>query len=430
MTRVSDPSMLSAAQRNARMRREAGDLSGATRLLADAIDGARPVYGEDHPQILAASHQLATLHRAADEPTDARRVLEEALAAGQRRLGDADPLLLVISFDLGSVAEELGNRHEARKNFGRVAAAGPAVLGPDHWVVRAAQAYLGGAAAGVPPTAPGFGGDAAGIPLTAPDVGGPAPGPAVPRVRPTDAEAPTTRLGARVAAAGLGTTSAPPPWPPLAGTSPSTPPPHGSWPPGPPGRSPLTTAPPPQAQAPLRATFPAPPHPTRQAPPPPPQSPVPPPPPARRGRGAAVAAGVAAVAAVIAAVLAGLALLRDTSGTSGTSGGAGTREANPPVSVDGEPPRDVRLTREGGAIVVTWTDPAPGRASFVITGGKEGEELRFVGQLPSGAPARFPVHGYNPTVDYCFQVAAVYSTTELGVAQPVCTSGARSSPAR
>jgi hypothetical protein len=46
-----------------------------------------------------------------------------------------------------------------------------------------------------------------------------------------------------------------------------------------------------------------------------------------------------------------------------------------------------------------------------------------VGQLPSGARPRFAVHGFNPTLSYCFQVAAVYSTTELGVAQPVCTTG-------
>jgi hypothetical protein len=129
---------------------------------------------------------------------------------------------------------------------------------------------------------------------------------------------------------------------------------------------------------------------------------------------------VAAVAAVTAAVLAAVAV-SDDGGDSGNGAGAPT---TPPVSVTGDPPTDVRVARDGEALVLTWTDPAPGRVSFVITGGKEGEELRFVGQLPSGARPRFPVHGFNPALDYCFQVAAVYSTTELGVAQPVCTEAA------
>jgi hypothetical protein len=135
---------------------------------------------------------------------------------------------------------------------------------------------------------------------------------------------------------------------------------------------------------------------------------------------------VAAVAAVVAAVLAGIAVFGDGDGGTGSRASGGP--TTPPVSVTGEPPGDVRVTRDGDALVVTWTDPAPGRASFVITGGKRGEELRFVGQLPSGAAPRFPVHGFNPTLDYCFQVAAVYSTTELGVAQPVCTAGGAGTP--
>lgn len=137
-----------------------------------------------------------------------------------------------------------------------------------------------------------------------------------------------------------------------------------------------------------------------------------------------MAASIAAVAAVAAAVLAAVAVLGDDDGRPDRSVTATT----PPVSINGDPPADVRVARDGDALVLTWTDPAPGRVSFVITGGKEGEELRFVGQLPSGAPPRFPVHGFNPTLDYCFQVAAVYSTTELGVAQPVCTTGASAPP--
>src|SRR5690606_4459657 len=111
---------------------------------------ARPAFGEDHPEMLAAAHMLAQLHREADDPMAARRTLEQAIAAGERRWGFSDPLMLALCYELGSVAEELGNRHEARKNFNRVATSGPAVLGEDHWQVRAAREYLG-EARGTPP---------------------------------------------------------------------------------------------------------------------------------------------------------------------------------------------------------------------------------------------------------------------------------------
>ena len=91
---VSHPSPLTAAPapgpRPAR-RRRAGR---ARRLLTDAVEAARPAYGEDHPDVLGSAHLLARLHREADDPAAARRVLEEAYAAGERRRGDADPLML------------------------------------------------------------------------------------------------------------------------------------------------------------------------------------------------------------------------------------------------------------------------------------------------------------------------------------------------
>jgi hypothetical protein len=137
-----------------------------------------------------------------------------------------------------------------------------------------------------------------------------------------------------------------------------------------------------------------------------------------------VAASVAAVAAVVAAALAAFAVLRDDAASPPTAAAT-----TPPVSTSGDPPTGVRVARDGDAVVLTWTDPAPGRASFVITGGQQGQELRFVGQLPSGSTPRFPVHGLNPAVIHCFQIAAVYSTTELGVAQPVCTESPGGTPA-
>ncbi len=156
MADVSQPSPLAALQHRALALRAAGDVAGACRLLADAIDPLKASFGEDHPEVLGTAHLLARLHREADDPAAARRVLEEALAAGERRWHPADPLMLAFSFDLASVAEELGNRHEARRHYARVADAGPAVLGADHPAVQAARHYLGGAGAGTtPPLPPG-----------------------------------------------------------------------------------------------------------------------------------------------------------------------------------------------------------------------------------------------------------------------------------
>ncbi|MFE9183253.1 tetratricopeptide repeat protein [Micromonospora haikouensis] len=151
---MSQPSPLAALQHRALALRAAGDVAGACRLLADAIDPLRASFGEDHPEVLGTAHLLARLHREADDPAAARRVLEEALAAGERRWHPADPLMLAFSFDLASVAEELGNRHEARRHYSRVAEAGPAVLGADHPAVQAARHYLGGAGAGTTPPLP------------------------------------------------------------------------------------------------------------------------------------------------------------------------------------------------------------------------------------------------------------------------------------
>ncbi|TDC44437.1 tetratricopeptide repeat protein, partial [Micromonospora sp. KC207] len=146
---------MAALQHQALALRAAGDVAGACRLLADALNPLRASYGEDHPDVLGSAHLLARLHREADDPAAARRVLEEAIAAGERRWNPSDPLMLAFSFDLASVAEELGNRHEARRHYSRVASSGPAVLGVDHPAVQAARHYLGGAAVGtaqpVPP---------------------------------------------------------------------------------------------------------------------------------------------------------------------------------------------------------------------------------------------------------------------------------------
>ncbi|BCY07346.1 tetratricopeptide repeat protein [Actinoplanes sp. L3-i22] len=140
---MSHPSPLTPALERAHSLVAAGDLAGAAELLERAIEIGQATLSQDDPDVLATQRELASLRQQLGDPAAARGVLEAAHAAGQFSLGDDDPLMLQISYDLGVVAEELGNRDEARIAFGRVADFGPMMLGPGHWAVTRAQAYLG-----------------------------------------------------------------------------------------------------------------------------------------------------------------------------------------------------------------------------------------------------------------------------------------------
>ncbi|WP_422770119.1 tetratricopeptide repeat protein [Plantactinospora sp. WMMC1484] len=429
---MSQPPQLAAVQGRARALRDGGDHPAARRLLAQALDAARPAYGKDHPEVLATTQVLAQWHREADDPATARRLLEEALIDGQHR-GDADPLMLALSFELGAVAEELGNRHEARRNFGRVASIGPGVLGDDHWQVRAARDYLGeasGAAVHPQPVGPA---------PVAPPAAPPAPPPAQP---PTPAlisappapppPLPPPPAPPPVAPAPVG----PPPVAPVPVGPPPVAPPGGARPDGPTGgglfqsaaTSPAylpsagpasSTYPPYSAQSTAQvASYPVTP------------APAPPPPPAAaaesgRGRGSTVAAAIAAGAAVLAAIVVVVAVLVDRGGSPETGP---VDERGEPV-VAGEPPTDLKLLDEGSAITITWSDPSGGTVPFVVAGAREGQQTKPMSTLSAGETT-FTVNALNPKLDYCFSVLAVYSTNEFAPSDLVCTDrdGAGASP--
>lgn len=349
MAGVSQPTPLAAVRSKAQAMREAGHGVAAREFLTHALEWARPALGDAHPDVLANAHYLARLHGEAGDPAAARRVLEEALAAGQRRLGDADPLVLAMSYDLGMVAEELGNRHEARRNLRRVARHGPAVLGENHWAVRAARDYLGES--------------------------GPADGT---NLQPGVPPPPTTNPPVRV---GWGAEQ----WPR-----------HSDGPAYPQVFSPPKSGPPPSSTASL---------------------------PAPRGRGATVAAVSAAMAALAATAVAAVALLDDPAPPPAAS--VAGPSAAPTLS--GEPPGELRLHEEGSTITITWTDPTAGTVPFIIAGGRAGHELRPMTQVSPGDTS-YRINGLNPRVDYCFTVAAVYSTSQFGVSGQVCTARGTRSP--
>ncbi|GIG93763.1 hypothetical protein Pma05_03360 [Plantactinospora mayteni] len=433
MAGVSQPPQLAAVQGRARALRDGGDDPGARRLLAQALDAARPAYGKDHPEVLGTVGVLAQWHREADDPAAARRLLEEALVDGQRRWGEADPLMLALTFELGVVAEELGNRHEARRNFGRVASLGPGVLGDDHWQVRAARDYLGEAPGGAAPepVAP-----APAAPLSAPPASLSAP-PAPLSAPPASLSAPPAPLSA-------------PPAPLSAPPAPLSAPPL-SAPPGPAGGGggglyqPVATSPvsgqpaeplaSPYAPSPAeRASSTYPPYSAQSvaqlesypviAATPPPAAPAPAAEP-NRGRGSTVAAAIAAAAAVVAAIVVVVAVLVDKSGSPDPGP---TDERGEPI-VAGEPPTDVKLRDEGTAITVSWTDPSGGTVPFVVAGARAGQQTKPMITLSAGETT-YKVNALNPKLDYCFSVLAVYSTNEFAPSDLACTKrdGAGATP--
>jgi len=122
---------------------------------------------------------------------------------------------------------------------------------------------------------------------------------------------------------------------------------------------------------------------------------------------AAIAACLAAIIAVVALVLV-----------------LASRQSNPKdnvPTVSGRPPTDVRMQDGGSDVRLTWSDPAGGRTTFLITGGRPGEVLRPMGQVGPGQTS-YELHGLNADLDYCFAIVAVYSTTELAPSGQSCTS--------
>ena len=396
MACVSQPSPLQASRQRAQALAGSGDLAQARAVLEHAVELGRLNLGEDDPEVLITAQQLATVHQQAGDPSGARRVLEEAYAAGQWRLGDTDPVMLGISFDLGVVAEEMENRHEARRAFGRVAAHGPAVLGTDHWAVTRARSYLGED----PPTVR--------IELPSPPVQPAPPAPPEPApfiAAPFVAPAPV-----------LSPEPAPAPRVPVQRSAPVAPPEPAYPVYEQPFHHQAHVEQPLHHQA--RFEQPSP----RIVSAPPITTAVPAPVPGRSslpGRAPALFAAIAAVLGVIIAVVALVVVLADS--------GEKSDESDVPT-LSGPAPADVRLRDYGASVQLFWSDPANGRTSFMITGGRPGEQLKPMGQVGPTTTA-FNLNGLNPELDYCFAIVAVYSTSQFATSPQSCTSRTKSKPA-
>ncbi|MDP9792312.1 tetratricopeptide (TPR) repeat protein [Catenuloplanes nepalensis] len=469
---------LTAAVNRARAAQAAGDLVNGRAMLEEVLEDARRALGKSHDEVLDAALVLGELHAQADDPAAARRALESAYADGQLRLGDEDVRMLTLSAAIGAAAEELGNRHEAKRAYLRVARLGPGTVGPDHPMIARARAYLGDAAPPLPQN------QATGVraepPTTQLGATPPVPpeSPTMPLHRatpPVTPEPPTTQLGAtplvtpEPPTTRLGATPVVQPALPDPPTMPmhqSSAPPYQQS--GPPFQSPHQSSAPPYQQSgppyqqsvpPFQQSGP----PAQQSSAPPYQQPYPQYPPAtqqqypgppvhqqsgpplqqqgypvppqhfdsgarpRRNRGLTISVAVAAIAAVIAAVVSVTVLIstRDDDGTAGTTPATTTAPNGP--QVEGRPPADVVLTDDGEAIELTWTDPTSGTVSFIVAGGRAGEELKPMANLPPGR-VRYEINGLNPDLDYCFTVVAVYGTdaSQVAASEQRCT--ARNTP--
>jgi hypothetical protein len=85
------------------------------------------------------------------------------------------------------------------------------------------------------------------------------------------------------------------------------------------------------------------------------------------------------------------------------------------------------VTPSGSSVDITWSDPASGTTTFVVSGGHPGEVLKPMGQVSPGVTS-LTLHGLNPELDYCFTVVAVYSSNEFATSPQVCTRGTTTPP--
>jgi hypothetical protein len=103
-------------------RRVLGDSSGDTDLLmsaaplvADAHEGYKNVYGDDHPYTNGCALNLAIIRRRIGEKAEARRLLEDAYVHLERRLGSGHHDTLVCKTSLATSLWDAEDYEEARR---------------------------------------------------------------------------------------------------------------------------------------------------------------------------------------------------------------------------------------------------------------------------------------------------------------------------
>jgi serine/threonine protein kinase len=143
-----------------------------------------------------------------------------------------------------------------------------------------------------------------------------------------------------------------------------------------------------------------------------------------KSRGTLVA--VLIVAAVIAIVGAGILVALNRGRGNGVVAGGPEPTATPQAThfitaSTQDAPKNVKIIdQRGTTLTVTWTDPTNGTVPFVVNGVGPNDEKLDPKYLDRGITTVTFV-GLSPTRNYCFLVAAVYSTTHVAVAEQTCT---------
>jgi hypothetical protein len=89
------------------------------------------------------------------------------------------------------------------------------------------------------------------------------------------------------------------------------------------------------------------------------------------------------------------------------------------------PVDQLQLVDDGGAVTLTWPDPSGGQVPFVISGGRQGQELLAIETIAAGRTTA-TVYGLNVNFDYCFTIAVVWSSDRIETSEPICTQRAGS----
>ncbi|MFD1371993.1 fibronectin type III domain-containing protein [Actinoplanes sichuanensis] len=136
----------------------------------------------------------------------------------------------------------------------------------------------------------------------------------------------------------------------------------------------------------------------------------------------AFAVGLTVVATLVALVAVGALVVvlmnREGKKEEGPVTPVATASAGPQLG--GAPPTRVKLTDRGASIDVSWRDPSGGKAPFMITMAREGQQLKPVAQVGLGK-TKTSVDGLNPKLQYCFAVVAVYTSDLYASSTQVCT---------
>jgi hypothetical protein len=374
----ADDLELSTAHARARQMAEAGDLTGARTLIEEALAAGEPRLGRDDPSLVPLMVDLATLARRLGNLTEARNQLRRAYTIIVTAAGPEHPTSLAIEGRLAAVVYRLGEPTESHD--WHLADAGQRVLGAEHPAVRGAQQRLANAAPTPVQTTP-----------TAP--------PLLPFAPPAAHGAPATAAGPMTPSTPM---AAPEPLPLPAVVSRATYPPTTTS-----ARyGPALTG---EVYAASDATVRLP----------------------RRNVGGVALVASLLVLFLVGAVVVARQLLWPGGGTSAPNPvgqGAITVTANPtPTAPPASPaPTSVTIVDGGGTVTLTWTDPSDGRVPFVVSGARQGNALAALASVPAGQTT-ITIYGLNENYDYCFTVAAVWSSTMVQESIRTCTSRALAS---